>query len=466
MARLKILVIQLGTAVIGLIVYNIYCLLFSINDIISGLESGKNDFKPERHIWHNSNRKRSLKWVIDMAKRRSTIGKKGKHGREGIGIVIDKAARRRKKRLMIIVTVIVILALILASVYYFFIYLPKPEKEKEVLTTDTQHNEGYPNDQILFGFTLYNPDKEPDVFSPLVSGLPSDWEMSLPNTVTVESKRSKDEDFSITPSPKTALNRTYSFMLNVTSGNTQHTYTLEYQLTVLQALYGVELLCYNNSHHADPGRSTYYAITVKNIGNAEDTITLSYNESHLPNNWSISFESVTLDIPGLSSEVVICNITTFSNSSKGRYDIDIIATSSSGKIAKIWLNTSLIKDFGDETVKSGDKIQVNYIGTLTDGVIFDTSYFEVANNSDYPKSETFSMRHSYEPLKVQVSDSDPDENDHYTTVIVGFREGVIGMKVDETNVVRIPPEKGYTNEIHHLYGLTLIFEITIVSIDD
>jgi FKBP-type peptidyl-prolyl cis-trans isomerase 2 len=87
----------------------------------------------------------------------------------------------------------------------------------------------------------------------------------------------------------------------------------------------------------------------------------------------------------------------------------------------------------------------------------------VANNSDYPKTSDFLMRESYEPLKVNVADQDSLP---YRSVIPGFKEGVLGLKVDETIVVRIPPDKGYYNDLtHELHGKTLIFEITIVSID-
>ncbi len=511
-----------------------------------------------------------------MAKRRSEIGKKGKHGREGFEIDLAETTKRSKKTLLIIVTVIVVIVLILTSLYFFFIYGEEPEEEKEVLTADSLHEGGYPNESVVFRFTIYNPKDEDDVFGPMVTGLPSDWEVNMPSTIPLEGKKSKEEQFSIRPSLVTGLNKTYPFILNVTSGNTQRTYTLEFQIIVFELLidveitsdahhkvsypngnisynftiynpndfvdifwpsisglpsdwevtipnnvsvegnttnedhffvvpssetalnetysfllrvisghtqrpysyqynltvsqtFGFELICYNNSHDADPGRSTHYGITVNNTGNGEETFTISYNESHLPNNWSISFDSDSLNISGLSSRVVICNITTSSNTSKGRYDIDIIVTSSSGGNASIRVNTSLVKDFGVETLEIGDKAQVNYIGTLTDGIIFDTSHFDVANNSDYPKVEEFSIRSSYPPLKMYVNATDQDESDDYGVLIEGFWKGVIGMKVMETMVIRIPPGKAYTKpgwEDHPLYGKTLIFEITLVSIDN
>lgn len=502
-----------------------------------------------------------------MAKRRSEIGKKGKHGREGLEIDIEGMARRRKKTILMVVAVMVVIILILASLYYIFIFNKEPEEEeKEIFTTDTPHNGVYPNETVTYRFTIYNPEDEDDIFAPILLGLPSDWEIQLPTTVHVKGKESKIQEFTIKPSLATGLNRTYPFTLNVTSANTQITYTLKYQITVFKPLvdvelssdtqhketypseyvnfnvtiynpnnfvdiftpsifgmpsdwkvtlpdnitvnenntnetqffvvpskstlnktysfqlnvtsgtthrpysykfnltvlqiYGVELLCYNNSHDADPGRPTYYAILVKNTGNGEDTISVSYNSSHLPANWSISFEFNSMDLTAFDSKVVICTVNTHSNTSKGRYDIDIIGTSSSGRKGTTRVNTSLIKDFDEVTAVIGDLVQVDYIGTYTDGGIFDTSISEVANNNDYPKGEDFHLRSSYAPLKTYVGPSDPDTSDEYIEVITGFWEGIVGMKVNETNVVRLPSEKGYND------GKVRIFEITLISIDN
>lgn len=404
-----------------------------------------------------------------MAKRRAAMGKKGKHSRDGLILSKEFPERkRRKKRLAIITVIIMVLAVILASLLYIYFQDTETKKEKDVLSTDTPHSGGNPNEGISFSFTIYNPDKEPDRFSPLISGLPPSWTITLPDTISVEGKETIEKEFTITPAPTNALNKTYPFMLNLTSRNTQHTYTLEYELTIFHTVWGIEISCYNNSHHADPGRPTYYAIIVKNTGNGNDTVDMSYNESQLPKNWTLSFEFDQLDIPVISSRVVICEITTHEDTPKGRYDIDIYATSLNDDRVSVRVNTSLIKDFDDRTAIHEDLAQVNYIGTLTDGLIFDTSIFEIANNSDYPKGGDFNFRgeESYMPLKMYVGGPDPDTGDLYGDLIDGFWEGVIGMKANETKVVRIPPEKGYYKFPEHgLYGKTLIFEITLVSID-
>ncbi len=501
-----------------------------------------------------------------MAKRRSEIGKKGKHGREGVDVSLTETAKRRRRATLMVATIIMVLIIILASVYYFLLPSEETEEEGAVLTADSTGMSGYPNQTITFEFTLYNPDKEADTFWPRVLGLPSDWEISLPNTISLDIKEEKSQEFSIIPSLATAENRTYSFMLNVTSANTQHTYTLDYEITVFRldiylgltsdtltiggnpgdnltfdialfnppiaadefilSIYGlpsdweyfypsnisinaseskdetfsiipspstalnktysftfnatsqstpytyslqynltifrtynVELIAYNNSHDADPGRFTNYVILVKNNGNAEDTISFSYNGSQLPANWSLSFEFDSMDIPAFGSEVMICNITTSSTTSQGRYDIDIIGQGGNKATDSVRLNTTLTLDFDAETVSVGNKTQIDYIGIFPDGRIFDTSESDAAYNDNLPKIDGFSVRPPYSPLKTYIGPSDPDTGDDYIQVYPGFWEGAVGMKAGETKVVRLPSEKGDND------GLVRLFEITLVSID-
>lgn len=84
---------------------------------------------------------------------------------------------------------------------------------------------------------------------------------------------------------------------------------------------------------------------------------------------------------------------------------------------------------GQKPVKTGDKVSVDYTGSLPDGKVFDTSIESVAkeNNLYAPGKE-------YKPFQFTVGKG---------KVIPGFDEGVVGMKVGETKTLTIPPEKGY-----------------------
>ena len=404
-----------------------------------------------------------------MAKRRSTEGKKGKHGRDESEYTEGLAAQRRRNKFIITLIAVVIIAAILLVVSYFIFLTPEEEEEeKPVLSAAQLSVGGNPPNPIGFNFTINNPENKEDLYSTLISGLPPGWTVDLPTTIPVDKKESVKTNFTITPLVETARNHTYPFTLTITSGNTQQSYSLDYTLIVFLTTYEFQLLCLNNTHDADPGNSTVYALLIRNGQNGEDTIYLSYTESHLPSNWSVNFEFDSITIPAWESRVVICTVNTSENSSKGRYDIKLIATASSGATAELWVNTSLILDFAQDKVEEGDKVQIDYIGVFPDAFMFDTSLFEAANNTDLPKTPDFNpsaFPSSYTPLGVYIGPSDPDPGDNYTQVIQGFWEGSIGLKVNETTVVRIPPEKAYTNPSDALYGKTLIFQIKLISID-
>jgi len=84
---------------------------------------------------------------------------------------------------------------------------------------------------------------------------------------------------------------------------------------------------------------------------------------------------------------------------------------------------------GENTVKAGDKVSVNYTLRLENGKVFDTSIESVAKENGL-----FTPGKEYKPLNFTVGKGE---------VIKGFDEGVIGMKVGETKTLTIPPEKGY-----------------------
>jgi FKBP-type peptidyl-prolyl cis-trans isomerase 2 len=97
----------------------------------------------------------------------------------------------------------------------------------------------------------------------------------------------------------------------------------------------------------------------------------------------------------------------------------------------------------DRIVANGDTIKVDYTGKVNiNGVerVFDTSMASVANNASIPKSLSFTLRDnsSYTPLSFTVGGG---------TLITGFNNAVIGMKLGETKTVSIPPAQGYGNQV-------------------
>lgn len=90
-------------------------------------------------------------------------------------------------------------------------------------------------------------------------------------------------------------------------------------------------------------------------------------------------------------------------------------------------------------VKSGDTISINYLGTLTNGEKFDSSYDRG------------------QPFETQIG---------VGQVIKGWDEGVIGMQVGGKRRLTIPPDLGYGSQAQGPIpaNSTLIFEVELMGI--
>lgn len=100
----------------------------------------------------------------------------------------------------------------------------------------------------------------------------------------------------------------------------------------------------------------------------------------------------------------------------------------------------------DETVGTGveavagKSVTVNYLGTLTDGTKFDSSY-------DRNQPFTFNLGAGQ--------------------VIAGWDQGVVGMKVGGKRKLTIPPELGYGSQLSGPIpaNSTLVFEIELLGVN-
>lgn len=99
----------------------------------------------------------------------------------------------------------------------------------------------------------------------------------------------------------------------------------------------------------------------------------------------------------------------------------------------------------------GDTVSVHYVGKFPGGRIFDTSMKAEAVNAGI-----FSPARDYKPLQVVLGSHQ---------VISGFEDALIGMKVNETKDVTLPPEKAYGKTgSHPMAGKTLQFKLLVTNV--
>jgi FKBP-type peptidyl-prolyl cis-trans isomerase 2 len=106
---------------------------------------------------------------------------------------------------------------------------------------------------------------------------------------------------------------------------------------------------------------------------------------------------------------------------------------------------------GEVIAQNGDAVFVHYLGKFPGGKVFDTSM-----KSEAIKSGLFNPARDYKPLQVVLGQHQ---------VISGFEEALIGMKINETKEVILPPEKAYGRSGRHpMAGKTLQFRLLVTNI--
>lgn len=101
--------------------------------------------------------------------------------------------------------------------------------------------------------------------------------------------------------------------------------------------------------------------------------------------------------------------------------------------------------------QTGDTVSVHYVGKFPGGKVFDTSM-----KSEAVKSGLFSPARDYKPLQVVLGQHQ---------VISGFEEALVGMTVNETKDITLPPEKAYGRAGRHpMAGKTLQFRLLVTNV--
>ena len=110
-----------------------------------------------------------------------------------------------------------------------------------------------------------------------------------------------------------------------------------------------------------------------------------------------------------------------------------------------------LSSLSEVTAQNGDTVSVHYVGKFPGGKVFDTSM-----RAEAIKAGLFSLARDYKPLQVVLGKHQ---------VISGFEDALVGMKINETKEITLPPEKAYGKSGNHpMAGKTLQFRLLVTNI--
>ncbi len=213
------------------------------------------------------------------------------------------------------------------------------------------------------------------------------------------------------------------------------------------------------------------AETLLKVENRGDTATYKVSYDEKPGNWSASADKDDrFKINDGTTRMFVLSLSAPKEEENGTYKIVV---NISGNDRDLFYRTisfyfKVRSNDDDRISRAGDELGVQYTGMLTNGEVFDTSLKAVHENNDITKMPPSNPN---DPNTGYNKGGERTDNPLEFTLnggqmIQGFDEGSSGHQEGETFVIEVPPSKGYSSDSsHHLYGKTLIFVVTIVSLD-
>ncbi|MHB8585128.1 MAG: peptidylprolyl isomerase [Thermoplasmatota archaeon] len=239
--------------------------------------------------------------------------------------------------------------------------------------------------------------------------------------------------------------------------------------------------------NGSPQLGTQWAVVVQNEGNTPDTPTMTVSA---PAGWATAAQPTPAPIPAGTAGVYLARVQPPANTS-GTFVINATVTSSVDPSSHVTVPLTLKVGPQGETVVTGMRVYVDYVGMLTDGRLFDTSMASVARNASYLKLLS--------PLYAQGAPANDSRGNfpgypngypanyvpffrlraNYTgfnftvgcnTVIAGFGALVDGAKIGEARTGIIPYQDAYQTVpgaaganvyANPLVGKDLVFEVVV-----
>jgi hypothetical protein len=210
----------------------------------------------------------------------------------------------------------------------------------------------------------------------------------------------------------------------------------------------------NSWHIVDIGGHTNFLIIVDNTGTQTDTYKLTHENKD--SRIKITFDDNNFKLNTVKTKLVIAELTTTITSEyrlPAPIKINLVSDNTKSILDTVTIDIT-VKDLSDGIkVVNGDKVSAFYTGAFGEnGSLFDFSLRDPENK---------------DPLFISLAEdvqTDLFESRQYVPVIPGFKNGIIGMVPEETQVIVVPPEQGYPMG-HELGGSTLIFEVYLISND-
>jgi len=193
-------------------------------------------------------------------------------------------------------------------------------------------------------------------------------------------------------------------------------------------------------HKVDPSLGTDYLLLIKNRGNAVDSFRFT---SDAPSDWIVDFHggNELPDVPAGEWHYKALTIRVNTGSGDVSRDIKITVTSrsDSSKYATVTTKNTVVALAPEEADLNKYNAKVDY------NLVYYGGGKEDNQNGWYHNQGS----------EFEAS-----------SVIEGFEDAVLGMRVGQTKVVEVPPEKGYGPEDEkHVGGRPLIFEITMLDVN-
>ena len=230
-------------------------------------------------------------------------------------------------------------------------------------------------------------------------------------------------------------------------------------------------------HNIVANLSNHVAIGIANLGNRSADFDVSFDSDYplhfleYSSDFTVSEGGTEVEL-SLEPEVVRILILEISSTSDfNSADISATMNWDSGSSSKsISLNFSYVPK--GERVEIGNTTYSYYSGFLErNGKLFDSNIEDVWDNYGYFMEGTTSANRHTATLPADNigcnGEGDPSENcEGGRQMIRGFDQGMVGMYVNQTIYVVIPPEDAYGKTgSSDLSGETLIFSIRIISVE-